>query len=413
MQLLIYMLTGYLRVTIQSSCPERFLNLCTKQEIRIWNLEQKGGVYHCCIGRGDFKKSIPIQEKTNTGLKIERKCGLPFFLSKYKKRKWLFVGAFCCVGLILGLSQFIWEIKVEGNVSYTEEDIKKYINRNEISLGTLRRKVNCEELEEKLRRHYDEIAWISCSIDGCQLSVRIKETLDKNTKNETDQPCDLVALKDGIITSIVTQNGTPLVKKGDKVKKGETLITGNIYIYSDSNEVLETHQVPADGMIWARTKVDYSCSFSRSYYKKKYGKKKNYTYAVIACGKWIPLMPTIKQKEGMDQIKEKYPWKLGNSFYLPITIEKTTTRKYETKRIEYSKKEAYKEMERRIQRRKDQLEKKGIEVEQDAIKIEVNEQTCKASGTMILKEPIGKVRAIRKLTKKQEEKIRPTEAVLW
>lgn len=47
------------------------------------------------------------------------------------------------------------------------------------------------------------------------------------------------------------------------------------------------------------------------------------------------------------------------------------------------------------------------------ITIKVTDSQCRAEGYLILEEPIGKIRAIRPLTKKQEEKIKPTEAVLW
>lgn len=402
-----------MKVKIVSNCPERFLNLCAKQEIEVWNLVRKDGNYVCCMTRKGFEKSGQLQEKTNTKIEVLRKGGLPFFLCKYRKRKLFLLGAIVCLFLLFGLSQFIWEIHISGNATYTKEDITKYIENEYVHLGTPKFKVNCAKLEEQLRQEYEEIAWVSCSVEGCRLSVQIKETLDKNTKNTSSSPCDIVALKSGTITSIVTQNGTPLCKKGDKVKKGETLITGNIYIYSDSNEVLETHQVIADGEIWAKTKVSYTCAFSRSYYEKDYKKKKSYTYALIFCGSKLPLMPEIKQKEGMDQLTERYPWKIGKTFYLPVCLERTTTRRYTPVRKEYGKREAYEKAEEKIQKKVQTFEKKGIKVLDQQIEIKVTDEKCQAKGYFILEEPIGKIRSIEPLTEKQEKKIRPTEAVLW
>jgi len=407
------LVTGYIEIELESANVERFLNLCAKQEIEIWNFKRKEKRNLCYITRDGLKRSESLRKKTHTNIHIIRKAGLPFFLCKYRKRK-LFVLGFClCLCLLFGLSQFVWEINVSGNVSYTKEDIIKYVERNHVSLGTLKMKVDCSDLEEELRVNYDEIAWVSCSLNGCRLSIHMKETLDKNTKNNASKPCDLVASKSGVITSIVTQNGTPLVQKGDKVKKGDTLITGNIYIYSDSNEVLETHKEIAEGTIRAKTRASYECSFLRSYYKKEYKKRKSYTYAAYICGKRIPLMPGIRQTEGMDQMTEEYPLKIGKTFFLPLYIEKTTTRRFDTVKQEYGKQEAYKKAQKKIQKKIREFEKKGMKVISNHIEIRVNDRKCEAKGFFILEEPIGKIRAIKDLSKEQENQLKPTEEVTW
>ncbi|MDO4942462.1 MAG: sporulation protein YqfD [Lachnospiraceae bacterium] len=407
------MIIGYIQIELESANVERFLNLCAKQNIEIWNFKRKEKQNFCYITREGLEKSKALQKKTHTNIHIIRKAGLPFFLCKYRKRKLLVLGFCICFFLLFGLSQFVWEIDVSGNVSYTKEDIIKYVERKYVSLGTLKMRVDCSELEEQLRVNYDEIAWVSCSLNGCRLSIHIKETLDKNTKNNASQPCDLVASKSGVVTSIVTQNGTPLVQKGDRVKKGDTLITGNIYIYSDSNEVLETHKEIAEGTIWAKTRASYECSFLRSYYKKEYKKKKSYTYAAYICGKRIPLMPEIRQKDGMDQITEEYPLKIGKTFFLPFYLEKTTTRRFDTVKREYSKQEAYKSAQDKIKKKIREFEKKGIKVISNNIEINVNDSKCEAKGFFILEEPIGKIRAIKDLTEEQENKLKPTEEVTW
>ena len=413
LQSLKHWISGYVIIELKSDHVERFLNLCAKQNIEIWNLKKNHGHNVCYMMKDGLKRSETLRKKTNTDIKVIRKAGLPFFLCQYCKRKLLLCGMFLCLFLLFGLSQFVWEIDVSGNISYTKEDIIKYVDEEFIPLGTLKMKVDCADLEEQLRLHYDEIAWVSCSLHGCRLSINIKETLDKNTKNNASKPCDLVASKNGVITSIVTQNGTPLVQKGDKVKKGDTLITGNIYIYSDSNEVLETHKEIAEGTIWAKTRAAYECSFLRSYYKKEYKNKKSYTYAAYLCGKRVPLMPEIKQEEGMDQITEKIPLKIGKTFFLPFYLERTITRRFETVKMEYGKQEAYKEAQNRIEKKIREFEEKGIRVLSDNIEISVNDIKCEAKGYFILEEPIGKIRSIRDLTKEQEEKLKPTEEVAW
>lgn len=413
MQTLKHYIVGYMKIEIETNHLERFLNLCGNQKIELWSLKRKKKSCSCYISRADEKKSRFIQEKTNTKLKIIKRGGLPFFFDYYRKQKVFLLGISLGFLLLFGLSDFIWEIDVKGNTEYTKEDVVDFVKKNYVSLGTRKQKVNCDELEEKIRQNYDKIAWVSCSLDGCRLSIHMKETLDKKTKNKASSPCDLVAVKPGIVVSIMTQNGTALVKEGDKIKKGDTLISGNIYIFSDSNEILEKHRVIAEGEVRAKTRISYESDFSIDYYEKQFNKQKSYGFCAYICGKKIPLLPEVKQKEGMDQMIEKYPIKLGKTFYLPLSFEKIVTRKYRTIKHSYQKKQAYQEAQRKIRKKIKCFEKGGAKVLSQNIEITVGRQKCTARGYFILEESIAKIRRIKDLTEEEEKKILPKEEVNW
>lgn len=112
---------GYLCIRITGYSTERFLNACRHKGIYLWGLRAVSGAYEMNIPISGFRRLKPIIRKTGTKVTIVRKSGLPFYLYQYRKRKLFFVGVFCCVFLIFGMSRYIWNIDITGNLTRTDE----------------------------------------------------------------------------------------------------------------------------------------------------------------------------------------------------------------------------------------------------------------------------------------------------
>lgn len=68
--------------------------------------------------------------------------------------------------------------------------------------------------------------------------------------------------------NIVIRNGTPLVKTGDICKQGDILVSGEVPILNDSQEVVRVEYVPADADIYVRHQIAYYQEVPLSYEKK-------------------------------------------------------------------------------------------------------------------------------------------------
>lgn len=391
-----YFLKGYYKIAIKGSAKERFLNLCSNKKILLWKLRRTDEGYEFCVSRKAFVMLTEIKEKTNITWTIKGEFGLPFFLYRYKKRKCFFFGMVICVLTIYILSLFIWDIQIIGTEQYTEEEIQKYLAEKSISTGVLKKKISCSELEEEIREDFSDTAWVSCDIEGTCLCIHVKESLDLSDveQNESTSPCDIVASKSGTILSIVTRNGTPLVKKGDEVKKGDTLISGVIYLYNEFDELLETSLLSADGDILAKTSYTYKDEFPLSSYEKEYTGEVNKQYEVFL-GEHGILLPLKKMTyQNFDTMTEKYPLKIGKSFYLPFSIEVTSYRSYESKRVTLTEEKAKEKAADKINYYLNQLIKEGKEISSKNFEISFHEDNCRIEGTISVIEPIGKIRNI-------------------
>ena len=355
---------GYVYVHLTGYAPERFLNLCGKHDILIWDLKvvEDGYLFH--ISMEGFKLLRPILKKTKTKVVILEKKGLPIYLFRYRKRKIFVAGLFLCIAMLFYMSGFVWNIEVCGNSYLSEETILLFLEEKEAYFGTKISKIDCAALEEQLRSDYPEVIWTSIKIYGTKMTVDIQESLlpEESYKVSSEEICDIVAAKDGIITQMITRQGTPLVTIGNEVKQGDCLVSGELPITSDYGEVIAYIYECADADIIAQVQYAYQETISKVYQEKIYEPEtlKNYIFQI---GDIILKNPFIKEPDGLyDVTVEAIQLKLGANFYLPVYFKKITYNSYELEQKEYSEGEIKLLAEQYFLQYLQKLEEKGIQI---------------------------------------------------
>jgi len=393
---LLKLIGGYCKVTIIGAGKERFLNLCKNKKILIWNLIRKEDGYTFFVSFKAYSMLDEIGEKSNTHISIEGKYGLPFFLYRNKKRKMFYAGMVFCGIIIFVLSLFIWDIQIKGMEGYTEDEIRTYLREKGIYTGVLKRKIDCDWLEEAIREDFEESAWVSCDITGTLFTVHIKESIETKDimKEKEAGPNDIIAAKDGVIESIITRNGTPLVKQGMEVKQGDTLISGIISYYNDYDELLETRKISADGDIRARTVYSYQDRFSLTYYEKEYTGKSTKEYRVSFHDLNLPSIGKKHSYHDFDTITENYKARIGKNFYLPVSLQVKKYMEYRPSSVSLTEEEARKKASQKAEYYVEQLKSRGKVILTKDIEIHVSDRECNTNGKIVVIESIGKIRNI-------------------
>ena len=248
--------TGYICILLRGTQLNRFINLCSKNGIQLWRIKYLDRNMQVHIKLKDFYYLKPYLRKTKTKLRIIKKYGFPFWCFRHPKLRWLLVLFVCIFFIFMYSFQFIWKIEMIGNQKISNNDVLEFLEINEIKIGTKIDEINYTDLEYKFRQKFNDVGWISIYLNKTKLCVEVKESLyDKYSfeNNEDRVSYHLVAQKDATIYSIVTRQGIPLVKKGQRVLKGQILVQGNCNIYDDSGMVKETLPLKADALIYADT----------------------------------------------------------------------------------------------------------------------------------------------------------------
>ena len=383
-KILINYIFGYLNIQVEGYYVERFINNCISKGIFLWNTKRtRSAIITSNLGAGDFKKAAKIAKKHGCKIKINDKHGMPFVIRKYKKRKLFFILLFIVILAIYTLSKFVWNIEIKGNESINSEEIIKALEEDGLKIGTLKSKVDTNEIINKIRYQREDIAWIGINLDGTNAIVEIVEADKKPEIIDENDYCNIIATKDGTINKISAQNGTLMVKEGDEVKKGDILIAGYM-----EGKYTGKNYVNANGKVTA--KVNYSQTEKIGKKEIKREKTENYEnkYSIKINNFKINLYKTLSKYENYDTIYTNKKLKLFSNFYLPIELIKTTNYEVIESEISYDKEQAKAEGQKRAEEKLDKLITQG-EISNKIIDIKENETSYEITVTYEVLEEIG------------------------
>ena len=387
-------LQGFLCVGIRGTAPERFINLCNNKKIYLWDLKRVDDEYQFHIKAKNYKKLKPIARKTGIVPKIYKKSGVPFFLHRYRKRKGFFIGILICILLVYILSLFIWDINIIGGSKYTPEAMLKFLGEKEVYTGIRKKEVNCQEIEETIRLAYHDIGWVSAEIKGTRLNIKITETNMPAPAGKAIKPSHIIATKDGIVKRIITRTGTPLVREGDVVKKGDILVSGILTIKGDSEEILRKQPVVADADIVCSSYYDYHKTFKMTYQDKIYtGNTKKGYYIAILLEKLFLYSPRYSY-DRYDIIVNENTLHITESFYLPLRYGTISIKEFQEETKEYTQEEAYAIANARLNRYLKKLMEHDVNITQDNVNITIEKNHCITKGRILVEEPAWEYKTI-------------------
>ncbi|TYQ15525.1 UNVERIFIED_CONTAM: hypothetical protein Cloal_1992 [Acetivibrio alkalicellulosi] len=241
---------GYVIILVEGYFLEKFVNICIKRQIYLWDVKrQKNSKMMLKISIKGFKLLRPIARKTGCSVRIIRKRGLPFIINRYRARKTFILGSIVFIALFYAMTSFVWTVEVVGNEKVETQMIIDTLEDMGIKPGVVKFRVDTQSIANSIILDIDGLSWVNVIVRGTKLKVEVAEGVERPLIIPKDEPCDLVAVKDGIIKSILVKEGHQLVKEGDTVKKGQVLISGTIPILNEDNFRI----VHAMGEVLART----------------------------------------------------------------------------------------------------------------------------------------------------------------
>ncbi len=261
---------GNVLIKITGLGSERFINICHHHNIYLNGVVSEDDGYMAYLKAKDFLKIKNIIKTTGVHIKILDKSGFPFWIHKYRKRNAFIIGAILFVSMLVFLSGFIWRIEINGNVYYSDENIIDFLHNKDIGIGSTTLTINETNLEEGIRQEFDEIIWVSVTLNGTKLTIDVKENTTNAIMLEKDEINDIIATKDGVIHSITVRTGTPIVKPGDTVKAGDVLVTSKVECINESGQIIKTLYTNADADIYIKTEYVYENTVERNYKDKLY-----------------------------------------------------------------------------------------------------------------------------------------------
>ena len=245
--------SGYIVFKIESSKSGIFLNLASKSQMHMWDINKINEILFAKISFGEYDILSNLLKKRGISVQIVQKIGLPFFYSRNKNRKGFIIGLIFYFVIIHFLSFFVWKINVIGNDRIDSKAVEQFCKEDGIFVGALKKNIKCKIAGQNIMAKIPSISWISINLDGCVANICIEEQIDKPSIDSEGETGNIISECDAQIVRMETFSGTPMVKSGDIVFKNQILV-GSF----EKGRNGEMTDVNARAKIWAKVSEEIS-----------------------------------------------------------------------------------------------------------------------------------------------------------
>lgn len=379
---LIRFLCGYVRFRAKGGFPERFINLCSKENIPLWDISGgKGEMYAKTTIRG-YHRIRPCARKSGMRPRVAGRYGLPFFLHRHRRRIGLLCGAAVAVLIVCILSSMIWTIDVQGNETVSDTEILSVFEELGVHVGARRSKIDVEEVQRTAARKLNDLAWLALNIKGSAAVIEVRERIPAPKVENDTTPRNILAARDGTILSLEVYEGEAAVKKGQAVLKGDLLISSVV-----TNKDLSVSFKHARGVAVAQTHHTVSHTFSYRQRVRRYTGEQSERYRLSFFGLQIPF-GFDKQPQG-----EVESFLFRNTLHmnhvpLPIYTETYLKRGYTEQEVTLTKEQALQAAAAEFEQKVGQ-ELKDAKILEQKVEVRFTQEGCVVTGQYTCEEEIG------------------------
>ena len=223
-------------------------------DIPFTDLKRAGGDTFLKIGKKDLRKAIAILNEMCYNYRISATYGLKRSLAFGVSRIGLLLGLAASVAALHIVYGYVWRVEIVGNDRLSVAAI-------ESSLATVGLKPGCSkrELSELAAvtalGEMEGVADASCEVIGTTAYVRVLEA-DDYTRRDTYTSAR--AEFDAKVTRLVVRSGSPLVTRGDVVKRDDLLASGEVF--DTAGELLYTERCDVD--VYGEVSLTFSAELS-------------------------------------------------------------------------------------------------------------------------------------------------------
>lgn len=331
---LVNALRGSVRLEVEGAFPERFLNLCAQRGILFWNVEwMEATRLRLTVTRRGSRQAAALGERTLCTVTPAGRSGMPYFLARFKKRYAFWVGMGLSMAAVCVLSSFVLTIEVKGNTNVPTAQILTELRRQGLGIGTFGPGLDERTVGNKVLLQLPQLSWLSINLYGTRAEVLVREAVEAPELVDAQEYGSVVARASGIVTRVEALTGEAVVKVGNTVLEGETLISGTVHLegpaYSDKPEIGQI-QVRASGRVYARTWRTMAAQLPLEAQVKRYTGEETNLWSVTALGRRTDFFG----KGGIsfdryDKISHTWTLTLPGGEEMPLAVQRETCRAYE------------------------------------------------------------------------------------
>ncbi|MBO7161378.1 MAG: sporulation protein YqfD, partial [Clostridia bacterium] len=262
---------GSYTIALPKDKAPNLFNLCREKGVFFFSPLADDDKVYAKVSLFSCKKFLELAQSEGIQGEITERQGLPFLVSRYRKRYGIYIGIILSAAFMLFSSMFIWEINITGNQNVKKEEIFKILALHGIKVGTFIPDIDADLTAEYILLEYSPLSSLAINVKGTVATVDVIERVKKPESEFNEEGyCNLVAEEDGIITNVIAAEGHPEIKIGDVVTEGQLLVNGIV-----ENRYGAFKIVNAKGYVYADVYKDIEFEIPLNHSGKEYtGKEK-------------------------------------------------------------------------------------------------------------------------------------------
>lgn len=220
-------LTGYVLVVAEGVNPERLLNLALHRGLTLWDVRRIGRERLVFKARAqDFFALRHVARRAGCRLRLLRKRGCPFLWGRLRRRPAFLAGLLFFILALYLAGSFVWKVETRFAAPpryHREEEVLALAASLGLRPGAWRPGLVANDLARELARRLPRASWVGVRLDGVRATIEVVELV---LPERPPRAAHLVAARDGVVEDVLVFQGTPRVKRGDVVRRGQVLISG-------------------------------------------------------------------------------------------------------------------------------------------------------------------------------------------
>ena len=245
---LIWFLQGYVQAELRGASPEWALERLSNARVAFLRVQRIDDfTIALLILRKDVPKAMAAAQKAMCELAVIRETGFGKTFGGLWRRRLFALGLVLCAAGAFVIPKFVFFYDVVGNETVPDAEILRALHSLGVGFGTYGPDIQPQALKNKMLLLVPELQWFTVQQSGMCAHVVVRERPEKLAVEERRAPMNVVAAKDGVLTSVSSLEGNCLCAPGQAVTEGQVLISA----YTDLE--FTTRVSAALGEIYAET----------------------------------------------------------------------------------------------------------------------------------------------------------------
>lgn len=337
---MIRFLKGYFKIRILGADPIRALNLLTERKIDFWSIERPDELtVCCCVAMQDFAAAERAALCAMCAVTVLREYSARRTFGGLRRRLVLIFGTALACLLALFLQNFVWVVRVEGNVTVPTQQLYQQLEEVGVCFGAWAPALDSHTVQFRMMNRVDKLAWLAVNRQGGVVTVLVSEREDVATDLDRRVFTNLVAARPGVLTKVDVYNGFA------EVKTGEAVVTGQILVSGMADWETHTQITRAMGEIFAQTLHQQTFCLPEETAAKHYTGRTFRQISLVLGRKRIKISGNSGiSYPSCDKMTYRSVCTLPGGYRFPLTVETVVFREYTLEAVSMPENEAKRQM---------------------------------------------------------------------